>query len=59
MIAQRPVDRKMAPIRDHITIFCQLGARMSIRVHDYQAPCGGPGFFDEESSADGLQMRSQ
>ena len=58
-IAQRPVDRKMAPIRDYVTMLRQLGARTSIQLCEYQAPRGGPTFFDEESSDDGIQMRSQ
>ena len=59
MIAQRPVDRKMAPIRDYVTMLRQLAPRRSIRLHAHQAPHGGPNFFDEESSYNGLQLRSQ
>ena len=42
IIAQRPVDRKMAPIRDYLTMLRQLGAWTSIRLHDHQAPRGAP-----------------
>ena len=37
----------------------QLGARTSIQLCEYQAPRGGPTFFVEESSDDGIQMRRQ
>ena len=49
----------MAPIRDYVTMLRQLGARTSIQLCEYQAPHGGPTFFDEESSDDGIQIRSQ
>ena len=59
VIAQRPVDRKMAPIWDYVTMLRQLGARTSIGLHDYQAPRGGPNLFNDESSNNGLQLCSQ
>ena len=49
----------MAPIRDYVTMLRQLGARTSIQLCEYRAPRGGPTLFDEESSDDGIQMRSQ
>ena len=58
-IAQRPVDRKMTPIRDYVTMLRQLGARTSIQLCEYRAPRGGPTLFDEESSDDGIQIHSQ
>ena len=49
----------MAILRDYATILRQLGARTTIRMKAHQAPRGGPNFFDEESSDDGLLLQRQ